>query len=144
MSEVRSGLKTHGQCRGDVDSTEQVSKMVELFYLKVLSDPVLRPIFVDTAQIDLSVHLPHIKAYWSKLLLGTKDYQRHTMNIHRALDNQQRLSKEHFERWLELFVTTVQLEFEGPNADRAVRLASTIADNMHRGLEEGDAPKQGG
>ena len=41
--------------------------------------------------LDLAVHLPHIKDYWCKLLLGEKGYRRHTMNIHRQLHGKQRL-----------------------------------------------------
>ena len=69
----------------DLDSREQIDSFVDRFYARLLQDERLAPIFVDVAEIDLAVHLPHIKAYWCKLLLGEQGYRRHTMNIHRQL-----------------------------------------------------------
>ena len=64
-----------------MDSKESIEFFVDRFYERVLADERLSPIFVDVAEVELSVHLPHIKNYWCKLLLGEKKYQRHTMSI---------------------------------------------------------------
>jgi hemoglobin len=69
----------------DLDSRAHIEAFVDQFYARVLVDPQLAPIFLDAAQIDLAVHLPHIKDYWCKLLLGERGYTRHTMDIHRRL-----------------------------------------------------------
>ena len=71
--------------RPDLDSAEHIAAFVDAFYERVLADPQLAPIFLDTAGVDLAQHLPHIRAYWEKLILGREGYRRHTMNIHRAL-----------------------------------------------------------
>ena len=77
------------------------------------------PIFVDVAEVDLDVHLPHIKDYWCKLLLGESAYQRHTMNIHRQLHGKRPLRAEDFQRWLAFFTATLEDNFQGERADRA-------------------------
>ena len=118
----------------DLDSREQIERLVDSFYERLLSDERLAPIFVDIAAIDLAVHLPHIKDYWCKLLLGEKGYQRHTMNIHRQLHGKQRLQPEDFERWLGLFVATVDEGFAGERAERAKQVAAAIAANMENSL----------
>src|SRR3546814_10901054 len=64
---------------------EAIDAMVESFYARVLVDPLLRPIFVDVARIDLATHLPRIKAYWGKLLLGQGDYRRNMVAQHQAI-----------------------------------------------------------
>ena len=86
------------------------------------------------AQIDLDVHLPHIKDYWCKLLLGERGYQRHTMNIHRQLHGKRSLHRGDFERWLAYFTHTVDEHFAGERAERAKRVAAAIAANMENSL----------
>ena len=84
----------------DMDTRERVEYFVDRFYERMLADSQLAPIFVDVAEIDLAVHLPHIKDYWCKLLLGEQRYQRHTMNIHRQLHGKRALEASDFQRWL--------------------------------------------
>lgn len=118
----------------DLDCRENVEAFVDRFYQRMLADPQLAPIFVDVAAIDLAVHLPHIKDYWCKLLLGEKGYQRHTMNIHRQLHGKQPLQTGDFQRWLALFNATLDAGFAGEGAERARRVAAAIAANMEAGL----------
>lgn len=118
----------------DLDSRDQVERFVRQFYARLLRDPVLAPIFLDVAGIDLSVHLPHIVDYWCKLLLGDSAYRRHTMNIHRRLHGKRQLRAADFDRWLEYFSDAVDAGWEGPGAERAKRIATAIAGNMQHAL----------
>ncbi len=120
----------------DLDTRANIERFVDLFYQRLLADEQLAPIFVDVAEIDLAVHLPHIKDYWCKLLLGEKGYQRHTMNIHRQLHGKRALRAEDFERWLAFFVATVDDNFAGERSERAKQVAGAIADNMRKSLGE--------
>ena len=120
----------HGPDHTDLNSRRRVEMFVDVFYLKVLADPVLAPIFIDVAAIELDQHLLHIKDYWCKLLLGETAYQRHTMKIHRQLHGKRPLLEEDFQRWLKLFVTSVDEHFQGEKAERAKRVAAAIAGNM--------------
>ncbi len=133
---------TTGKTRPDLDSREHIERFVDIFYQRLLADEQLAPIFLDVAAIDLSVHLPHIKDYWSKLLLGEKAYSRHTMNIHRQLHGRRALLSADFERWLELFVATVDGDFAGPHAERAKQVATAIAANMRKSLPDHSAGGQ--
>ena len=120
--------------RPDLDTRENVELFVDCFYEQVLTDDELAPIFLDVAQVDLEVHLPHIKNYWCKLLLKDKVYHRHTMNIHRQLHAQRTLEPADFERWLDLFCQTLDRSFTGPYSERARSIAGAIAANMQRTL----------
>lgn len=120
--------------RPDLDSRANIERFVELFYARLLADEQLAPIFVDVAAIDLEVHLPHIKDYWCKLLLGETGYRRHTMNIHRRLHGRRPLRAEDFERWLAFFTATVDDNFAGERAERAKQIAAAIAANMQKTL----------
>ena len=118
----------------DLDSRENIEAFVDLFYRRILEDEQLAPIFLDVAVIDLAVHLPHIKNYLCKLLLGEKNYQRHTMNIHRQLHGKQPLQAGDFQRWLALFNATLDEGFAGERAERARQVAASIAGNMEASL----------
>ena len=120
--------------RPDLDSREHIEFFVDRFYERMLADEQLAPIFVDVAQIDLAVHLPHIKDYWCKLLLGDAEYRRHTMNIHRQLHSKRALQAQDFQRWLNFFTATVDEYFVGERAERAKQVAASIAANMQKSL----------
>ena len=127
------------QAKPDLDCRENIERFVDLFYQRMLADPQLAPIFVDVAEIDLAVHLPHIKDYWCKLLLVESAYQRHTMNIHRQLHGKRPLRAEDFQRWLAFFAATLEDNFQGERADRAGQVAASIAANMQASLPAGAA-----
>ncbi len=118
----------------DLDSRENIGMFVDRFYQRLLADEQLAPIFVDVAEIDLDVHLPHIKDYWCKLLLREAGYARHTMNIHRELHGKRPLREDDFDRWLAFFVATVDEYFAGERAERAKQVAASIAANMRKSL----------
>ena len=122
------------QALPDMDSPANVERFVDLFYQRLLADEELAPIFLDVAAVDLDVHLPHIKDYWRKLLLGETTYRRHTMNIHRRLHGKRALTPADFDHWLSLFTRTVDDHFAGERADRAKRVAAAIAANMQKSL----------
>ncbi len=119
----------------DMDSRLQIEAFVDRFYQRVLADAELAPIFLEVAAVDLVVHLPHIKDYWCKLLLGETAYRRHTMNIHRQLHEKRPLRAVDFNRWLHLFQDTVDSGWTGHRAERAKRVAKSIAENMQVGLK---------
>ena len=119
-----------------MDSPEHIQTFVERFYEQLLADKQLAPIFIDVAAIDIREHFPRIQAYWEKLLLGNDDYHRHTMNIHRALNHKQRLTHGDFLLWLQYFHATADRYFQGPKTERAKLIASRIAANMEKSLNE--------
>lgn len=118
----------------DLNCSASIERFVKLFYARMLKDEQLAPIFLEVAAIDINKHLPLISSYWQKLLLGDSRYQRHTMNIHRVLHSKQPLTDDNFKRWLQLFNTTLEANFEGPKTDRARSVALQIANNMQRAV----------
>jgi len=120
----------------DLDSPARIEEMVDRFYERVLDDPLLAPVFLDVARIDLDKHLPLIAAYWKKMLLGDTAYDRHMIAKHRAVHDKQPLTGAHHERWLALFTANLQEHFSGPNTDRARLLAARVMDNLYRQLSQ--------
>lgn len=120
----------------DLDDSAAVSALVDAFYDRVLADPLLAPIFNDVAGIDLDEHLPRIKAFWRKMLLGEPGYDRNMVAQHARIHARFPFERKHFDRWLALFHEAVDAGFTGPGAERAKTLATRIARNLEKNLDE--------
>ncbi|MCG8393076.1 MAG: group III truncated hemoglobin [Pseudomonadales bacterium] len=118
----------------DLDCREHIDAMVHGFYRRLLDDPVMAPLFLDVARVDLERHLPVICQYWHKMLLGERGYQRHMMEKHRALDDREPLTGDHHERWLGHFMANLEGRFAGPYTDRARHIAQRVMHNLYMQL----------
>jgi hemoglobin len=106
--------------RRDINTREDVVRMVDLFYDKVRQDELLSPVF---SHLDWPKHMPVMYSFWSSILLGDQSYQGNPFQKHIGLP----IESIHFDRWLGLFTATVRECAEGPVADEAVNRATTIA-----------------
>lgn len=109
----------------DIQNEEDIKLLVDDFYDKVLKDEMLKPIFVDIAQLDVAHHLPKMYKFWNSILLGIPGYSGQPFPAH--LKFVEHLSPAHFERWLSLFGETVDAHFKGLNAELAKQKARNIA-----------------
>jgi hemoglobin len=118
----------------DIETREDIEKLVADFYEKAMRDKVIGYIFTDVAKIDLKHHLPIIADFWEMLLLGTVNFQakyrRSPMQVHHALNEKEPLRLEHFARWVRLFCETIDESFAGETANLAKIRAISIADTM--------------
>ncbi len=125
----------------DLDNKENIKIFVEDFYDKVLDDPILAHIFTDVAKINIEEHFLKIRSYWEKMLLKDPAYKNHMMNIHRAVHANFPFTNDEFERWVALFLATLdEGKYQGPMTDRARKLASVIAFNMNNVLNKKNQP----
>ena len=118
----------------DLDSPAAISDFVDSFYNQLLSDQELAPLFLDAAGIDIVQHLPRIKAFWRKMLLGEIGYNRHMMNIHRHVHQQRAFTVENFQSWLGYFESVLDESYAGPCTERARHVARAIATNLQEAL----------
>jgi hemoglobin len=117
----------------DIESRTDIDKLMHLFYERALVDDTIGYIFTDVARLDLEHHLPIIGDFWESLLFGTGVYAKHGRNpliVHGELHLKEPLTREHFERWLEIFTETVDELFEGERADHIKLRARAIATRM--------------
>lgn len=110
----------------DIQTEDDIKKLVDSFYDKVKADEMLYPIFNDVAKVDWNEHLPLLYSFWSALLFQTKSYKGQPFPKHSVLPVQ----KEHFTRWVLLFVQTVDENFSGPKAEEAKNFGRSIADTF--------------
>jgi len=104
----------------DIQSREDVIRLVDVFYEKVRRDEILFPVF---SHVDWPKHLPVMYSFWSSMLLGDQSYQGNPFQKHIGLP----IASMHFDRWLQLFTESVRECAQGPIADEAVNRASSIA-----------------
>lgn len=113
----------------DITNAADIRTLIDLFYQKVRADEVIGYIFNDIAQVDWAHHLPVMYAFWEFLLLDISGgYQGNPIQKHFDLHARHPLKAEHFDRWLQLFQSTVDELFEGPTADQAKFRAFAISE----------------
>jgi hemoglobin len=112
----------------DIQTAADIKILVDGFYEKVNDDPLLGPIFNEVAGVDWPAHLETLYAFWESMLFGTASYQGAPFPKHSVLP----VEKAHFDRWLELFLGTVDENFSGPKAEEAKGRALSIADTFAR------------
>ncbi len=110
----------------DIQTPEDVKTLVDAFYAKVNRDELLAPIFNETANVDWAEHLPKMYRFWESMLFGTGNYQGVPFPKHAVLPVEQ----AHFERWLALFVETIDENFSGAKSEEAKNRAVSIADTF--------------
>ena len=121
--------------RPDIHRRNDVRRLVVAFYRAVAMDDVLGPIFA-AAHVDWSEHHDRLTDFWAWQLLGQPAYERNPLLAHRAVHVRTPLAGEHYDRWLELFETTVDELFAGPTAEAAKRRAHAMAKAMRRLLAD--------
>ncbi|PKL95297.1 MAG: globin [Gammaproteobacteria bacterium HGW-Gammaproteobacteria-8] len=122
----------------DLNSPRAIGRLVRLFYARLLEDPLMAPVFLEVAGVDLEEHLPRIEAYWRKMLLGEQSgYDRNMIRQHQRVHAIRPLEPPYFERWGSHFRAVVTENFAGPGADRALRLTERILFNLERFLNRG-------
>ena len=124
LHQKRSGMKRDIEKRGDIET------LVNHFYDKVKTDPVIGYIFNDIAHVNWEKHLPVMYSFWENAIFYTGTYNGNPMLIHQHIHRVTNLKTEHFEQWIRLFTSSVDELFEGDNANLIKQRAISIATVM--------------
>jgi hemoglobin len=123
----------------DIAERAQLVALLDDFYRRAFADPLLGPVFVEIARMDLDEHLPIIADFWETVLFRTGSYRRNALRPHQRLHRSADLTPAHFERWLALWVTTIDERHCGPKAELAKRQATRMAYAMCHSITGDDA-----
>ncbi len=107
----------------DLNSEEHVRLLVFTFYDAVRQDRMLGPVFNGVLEGRWDEHLEKLCNFWNAVLFGREGYSGRPFPPHAALA----IGKEHFERWLQIFVHTVDCNFKGEKAEEAKWRADKMA-----------------
>lgn len=124
----------------DLQTRDDVERLVRAFYAKALTDPQIGFLFTDVAQLDLEEHVPQIVRFWATMLLGERSYGGGAFGVHAHLHAKAPLRSGHFARWVTLWHATVDELFAGPVAEEAKRHATRVAGAFERRLRDPLAP----
>jgi truncated hemoglobin YjbI len=108
-----------------------IVQLVDTFYARVRDDAVLGPVFEEKLAGHWHEHMPRMYAFWTKVLLGTGDFQGNVFGKHMALSG---IGTEHFVRWLTLFRLTALDVFGVDGATEALLVAQRIASSLQLGF----------
>lgn len=115
----------------------QLAVLVEEFYTKVRTDPLLGPIFANRVS-DWPAHMERLTAFWSSVALMTGQYHGAPVPAHAGLP----VTWAHFERWLTLFRETARRVCSPAGAAHVIERAERIARSLHIAVQDaaGTAP----
>lgn len=108
----------------DIENIDDIKLLVDEFYGRVRADSLIGPVFLDKITGDWQPHLDKMYAFWNAALFGVIGYKGQPFAKHAPLP----IEQEHFERWLGLFMATIDNHFEGRVADDAKNRAVLMAD----------------
>lgn len=108
-------------------SEEQIAELVDRFYARVRADEVLGPIFEAATGDGWAPHLARMRAFWSSVMLASRTYKGNPMVAHLNLP---RLTREHFDRWLEMWRQTAGELCSAPAAEQFIGKAEMIAERL--------------
>mgnify|MGYP003578272911 CR=1 FL=1 len=125
----------------DIRNRDDIKKLIDAFYTRVRADDTIGYLFNDVAKVNWEQHLPRMYDFWEGILFQTGGFTGNPMTAHMQLHQQSPLSKEHFDRWLQLFRQTVDELFEGDNAGLAKQRALSIATMMQIKISSSNDPR---
>lgn len=111
----------------EIKNIEDIKLLVDSFYAKVRQDELIGPIFDEHIQDRWPEHLEKMYTFWETVLLGNHTYYGSPFPPHAKLP----VEKEHFERWLSIFMQNLDEHFEGKKADEAYWRAEKMANMFH-------------
>lgn len=114
----------------DIESREDIEQLIRKFYDRVKVDDTIGIIFTEVVKMDWDHHIPLIVDFWETILLDHPVYTRNAMEVHYTLNRKWPLKPIHFQRWLELFYSTLDELFDGPVCRLAKKRAQGIAGLM--------------
>lgn len=117
--------------KNDITSFENIKLLVDTFYSQVQKDDFIGPIFNEKIGDRWSEHLEKMYRFWQTILLEVHTYSGSPFPPHKQLP----VSKEHFDRWMELFTQTTDSLFTGVLADEAKFRAKNMAEMFNYKIE---------
>ena len=104
----------------DIKSENDIDFLVESFYVKIQKNEILAPFFLLT---NWEHHMPRMKQFWYFILLDKAGFKGNIFDSH----SNKKIKPAHFDIWLSLFCETVNENFKGIIATRAIDKAKELA-----------------
>ena len=110
----------------DIKDRQDLIIIVDSFYNTVKTDETLGYIFDDVMHINWEKHLPKMYDFWENILFQTGSYSGRPFPVHLQVNEKQKLGDAEFNRWMQVFIDTVNSLYQGPNATTLKQKAMNI------------------
>lgn len=114
----------------DIKDKKDIEFLVNTFYDKVKTDPIIGNIFTNIAKVDWEEHLPKMYTFWEAIIFGTTSFKGNPMRTHKELSWKTPMGETQFDRWLSLWVDVIDENFTGFKAEEAKQRGKNIAGLM--------------
>jgi hemoglobin len=112
----------------DISSRNDIHFIITEFYKKLIADENMLPFFETIVkEKHLEAHIETITDFWQDLLFHTSAYGENVLQKHLDFNKKVAFKKEHFSTWLSYLTTTIEVSFEGQNAQNMKDRAASIA-----------------
>lgn len=118
----------------EIQNRDDIVFLIDEFYKRVVKDELIGYFFTEIVVLQWETHIPVMIDFWESMIFGSMKYKGNPMVKHIELNRKEPMLPKHFERWLSLWVTTVNEFFCGVHADEAIKRARLIAEIMQNKL----------
>lgn len=117
----------------EITNRQHIFQLITAFYAKVRSDDLLGPIFNGMIS-DWNKHHDHLTTFWcNQLFIERGTYRGDPIVVHQKVDDfaQHKINEQHFGRWLNLWVRTIDELFTGDYAFILKNRARKMSTHIH-------------
>ena len=115
----------------DISTLEDIKTLVDAVYEKVRRDELVSPIFNERIQNSRPQHLEKMYSFWQTVLLNEQTYSGSPFPPHAQLP----INHSHFEKWIELFISTIDELYKGDKSTEAKWRAGKMAEMFQNKIE---------
>lgn len=115
----------------DISTKEDIKLLIDTFYGTVRQDELLGPIFNERIKDKWPEHLEKLHSFWQMVLFQEPTYQGRPFPPHAELP----IDRSHFQRWMEIFNSTLDSLFAGDKANEAKWKAGKMAEMFRSKIE---------
>ena len=114
----------------DIASREELEEFLKAFYKNAIADELIGHFFTAVVPLDLKAHIPIIANFWESIVFNNPIYRKNVMDVHQQIHHLAKIQKDHLDRWVKLFIQTLDESFEGPKTELMKQRARSIATLM--------------
>ncbi|MDY8138237.1 group III truncated hemoglobin [Aquimarina sp. 2201CG5-10] len=116
----------------DIESREDIHKLVSLFYAKIRKDKMLGYIFNNMIH-NWDEHIERLTDFWETNLLFVAKFKGNPIAVHQKVDKtfNGTITQEHFGNWLNLWFETIDQLHLGEKAEIAKRRARKMSTHLY-------------
>jgi len=118
----------------DLETRTDIEQILWAFYERAFRDELIGRFFTEVVPLDLETHVPVIADFWESVVFGKRGYRKNVMEVHGHIHQLSAIKKEHLDRWVQLFTSTIDARFSGNNASLMKQRAISIATIMNMKL----------